>query len=220
MAQPSHIDYSTRMIKPAADPVDHRYPVYWQDMRMDNPTWSFSPTPEIELVNMLGYFAVELVEKPAGDVVTEGMPILRDGEWIQNWIVRAFTPEELAYNLNEAKQQLLRDALTALTNAGKQGILIEFDDDVVGYVPMTPRHVADFALMGALATKNGDSMDTYVVPLNDAPAQRLRKFPYLDVVGRIQNAYRTYLQLVADYYDAVASATTLAELPTVFPANM
>ena len=122
MAQPSHIDYSTVMIKPAVDPAEHRYPVYWQDMRMDNPQWSFSPTPEIELVNMLGFFAVAMIPKPPGDVVTEGMPILTEGEWVQNWIVRPFTPEELAYNLHEAKQQMLREALTSLTTAGKQGI--------------------------------------------------------------------------------------------------
>lgn len=216
----THIDSNTRMIKPNADPALTRYPVYYYDMRMDNTNWTFAPIVEIELVNSLGYFSVELVDQPPGDVVTEGLPELRDGDWWQVWNVRSFTPEELAFNLAEAKKQLLYNALISLTNAGKQGILLEFDDDSVGYVPMTPRHVADFALMSALAKDAGDSMDTYVIPLNDAPAQRLRKFPYLEAVGRIQQAYRIYLDNVANYYDAVAAATTMAELPTEFPANM
>lgn len=64
---------------------------------------SFSSTPPRVDIEGLGYGVVTPVQRPEGDVVTEGTPVLVDDEWKQTWVVRAFNEVELAAQLEYAK---------------------------------------------------------------------------------------------------------------------
>lgn len=64
---------------------------------------SFSMTPPRVDIENLGYGIVTPVERPEGDVVTEGSPKLVNGQWEQTWLTRDFNESELATQLEVAK---------------------------------------------------------------------------------------------------------------------
>lgn len=213
----THIDYNTRMVKPNDDPALTRYPVYWNDMRVDNPDWSFSPTPEIELVNRLGYFEVELIDKPEGDVVEEGMPEFRNGFWFQVWNVRPFTPEEIAQRLKDAKAVLYEDIKVKIATALNAGLLVEFDGGDLGYIPMNSKNLADYSFMGDYAASLIGVDDTVTIPVQTQDGMVRRHTPqeYVDLRKSLQVAYLAFLNTVAGHRDAVFLAPTIAELPVI-----
>ena len=64
---------------------------------------SFSMTPPRVDIEGLGYGVVMPMQRPEGDVVTEGQPRLVNGQWEQTWVVRAFNESEIAAQLEYAK---------------------------------------------------------------------------------------------------------------------
>ena len=78
------------------DGLVETYPYSVTQLRRDNKNVSFSREIPEETMNAFGMFAVEAVEAPAGDVVTEDAPEFVDGIWRQVWITRGFTDDERA----------------------------------------------------------------------------------------------------------------------------
>lgn len=64
---------------------------------------SFSMTPPRVDIEGLGYGVVMPMQRPEGDVVTEGQPNLVNGQWEQTWVVRPFNETEIAAQLEYAK---------------------------------------------------------------------------------------------------------------------
>lgn len=79
------------------------YPVYLQELSSKIPNTCFPAVIDSEALVDFNYVPVEEVPVPQGDVVTEGAPILEDGVYKRNWIVRQHTPEEDANLLKQAK---------------------------------------------------------------------------------------------------------------------
>lgn len=78
------------------------YPLTMDDIRRRE-NISTGPEPLLYLIQSYGYDIVYPVDRPVGDVVTEGKPALVDGYWMQQWDVRTYTTDEYAQELNQRK---------------------------------------------------------------------------------------------------------------------
>lgn len=107
--------------------VTKEYPIYLPKVRKDNQLNSFSAFPTAEQLRDLGYEVVEPTVQPAGDVVTQGDPVLEDGVWKQHWNVRQFTPEETATLLEEKRTQHLDAIRRYQDKLLEKGIPYEFN---------------------------------------------------------------------------------------------
>lgn len=105
--------------------VTGEYPAYLGKVRRDNPNVSLPQEPSEELLSSLGYAVVAKVDRPQGDVVTEGTPVEVDGKYVQVFEVRDFNAEELAQQLESKKQELhakVNNMRNAELNAGFEHI--------------------------------------------------------------------------------------------------
>lgn len=89
------------------------YPISLAQLRRRHPNISLPLNPTEEQVAALGYAVVQNVERPSGDVVTEGVPVVIEGVYTQQWEVRPFNQEELANQL-EIRKQGLRERINQL----------------------------------------------------------------------------------------------------------
>jgi|DEB0MinimDraft_10_1074344.scaffolds.fasta_scaffold06653_3 hypothetical protein len=79
------------------------YPVSFQQIRQANPGVSFSAPPVDEDVRPYGYALVQQTEAPtpsATETLVEATPIEINEAWVQQWILRAATDEELLLRCN------------------------------------------------------------------------------------------------------------------------
>ncbi|WBF04765.1 hypothetical protein [Erwinia phage vB_Ea277G] len=91
-----------------------QWPVYLIDVRREWPNVSFSTEQNEENLYDFGYWPLLPGTRPTGDVVTETTPILVDGKWVQQYEVRAYNPDEI--------QQQFQDAM-AVAYARLDGLL-------------------------------------------------------------------------------------------------
>lgn len=106
---------------------DEKYPVFFPDVRQENPNTGFPiPIRDTILIDF-GYKPVLQTIPPMGNVVTEGKPeVKEDGNYYQTWNVRDFTPEEKANNLRVQKEALLQNAGYIYSRDRSNGFLISF----------------------------------------------------------------------------------------------
>lgn len=215
------VNSSTRLIKVGAEGQANTYPVYLAQVRTDNPNTSFPDEMEEEYLNSIGYFIVQDVAQPVGDVVTEGDPAFANGVWSQDWAVRAFTTDELAVNLAATKSTMMLDIANKLTAALEKGFSFAFSD-VAGHVQLRDGdrgNIASARIRADALTTQG--VTDAVMPFRDwenvthmcTPAQ---------IVSLSDAAYEAYLGFLGAGWalkDAVSNAATAADLPTI-PAEI
>lgn len=80
----------------------------YAQVRAQYPNTSFQARPDEATMRRLGH-CVEPTPRPAGDVVTQGQPEQRDGQWYQTWEVRDYTEEELAEHLEQRRADKLQE---------------------------------------------------------------------------------------------------------------
>lgn len=83
------------------------YPVYLQELSSKIPNACFPSSIDSEALVDFNYVPVMEVEAPQGDVVTEGDPVLEDGVYKRNWIVRVYSPQEYNALLQQKKETTL-----------------------------------------------------------------------------------------------------------------
>ena len=79
------------------------YPLSLADIRARESDKSFSATPDEEVLADMGYAVVHDTDRPQGEVVREGSPVLEEGRYVQSWTVHAFSAAERLENLNNRK---------------------------------------------------------------------------------------------------------------------
>lgn len=85
-----------------------KYPYTIGMLRKDNPNTSFPKRPTNDLLSEWGLEVVTKVDRPDVDHtknVSEELPTLVDGEWVQTWVVTDATTEEIAERLEQMKAQ-------------------------------------------------------------------------------------------------------------------
>ncbi|BCM95210.1 hypothetical protein [Burkholderia phage FLC6] len=211
------INASIRLIKIGAEGQANTYPVYMGQVRQDNPNISFPDETEEEYLNGLGYFIVQEVAQPTGDVVTEGDPVFANGVWSQVWNVRTFTADEVASQLDVTKAAMMTDITNKLTAALEKGFSFAFSD-VAGHVQLRDGDRGNIASARIRADKLvTQGVTDPVMPFRDwenvthmcTPAQ---------IVDLSDAAYEAYLGFLGAGWalkDAVTKAVTAADLPAV-----
>lgn len=87
---------------------DMAYPRYYSNLVFDFPNTTFGYPLFTSVLHNFGYEYVYETEKPQGDVVEEIQPVLgEDGKYYKAYTSRDFTEEEIASNLQSAKDQLI-----------------------------------------------------------------------------------------------------------------
>lgn len=217
----STIDQTVRLIKVGAEGAANTYPVYLAQVRRDNPNTSFPDEVEEESLNALGYFVVQTVAQPTGDVVTEGDPTFANAVWSQAWTVRAYTADELATQLSAKQTAVLADVQSKVDTALEKGFSFAFTD-VAGHVQLRDGDRANIASarIRAAALQTAGTTDA-VMPFRDWENVTHMCTPTM-IVQLSDAAYDAYLGFLAAGWtlkDAVTAAKTVADLPAV-PAEI
>ncbi len=198
------------------------YPVYLSQVRAESGI-SFGAEPEEEQILLLGYAVVLQVEKPAGDVVTEGPPEEVAGEYIQNWIVRPFNADELAANLETAKAKAKRDLTDLFTRTLDKGAPYTWPDDTREHIQLRDGDRANLTGIGARADRKisqGVESDpvlgfrTYEnnwKPLTPTQARAMTDYSYEAYVMLLQQQWALEAQILA--------AEVIGDIP-VIPEEM
>jgi hypothetical protein len=108
------------------------------DLFKDNKNVSFPDNINDDLLSDYNVFPLIETQKPLGDVVVEGLPKFEDGHWIQTWVIRDYTEEEIQQNLNQKRQNMvvtMRQARLAL----RQVNMLNFVEDGLNMLPEPDR---------------------------------------------------------------------------------
>lgn len=108
---------------------DMSYPMYFNDVRVANPNMGFPYPIRMDVLATVGYAPVFDTPKPDGDVVTNGLPEQHeDGFWYQTWVVRDYTPEEVAEALFGKKYFSNFNAVEVLRSDREKGVDYTVED--------------------------------------------------------------------------------------------
>lgn len=110
--------------------IDKSFPVFFPQVRQENPNTGFPVPIAEELLEPFGYAPVyQDKEKPEGDVVVDGEPVLgEDGKWYRTWIVRDFTEEERLEELKIRKEVLYNRAYGLYSDEIYNGLPIKLGE--------------------------------------------------------------------------------------------
>lgn len=218
------IDQSTRLIKVGQTSEDSAYPVYMQQVRTENPSWSFAENPEEQLLRDLGYFVVELVTQPSAEnaVAVEGQPVFENGVWKQSWTLRQHTEPEIAAAFETKKHEQLTAIMAKVTEALAKGFQFTFDDGIVGHVQLRDGDRANLA--GARVRAEAfveQNVTDAIMPFRDWENVTHMCTP-ATIVTLADKAYDAYLGFLAigwELKDQTEAATQVSELPAL-PAEI
>lgn len=212
----SIVDRNTRLIE--SDTMT--YPLFISDLPRFAPHTCFGPTIDSDLLIDFGLEVVNSVSVPEGDVVTEGVPELREGEWYQTWVARSFSEVEVETKLMERKATLQEGAEQLRVNAFANGFPYQFGENVY-HVQVRTGDRGNISDLRTIAKE--------VIAANGEMTFEFRVLENVEVELTAQEmvalADKTFLQVVAGYKviwaykKAIDLATTMEELPpqpTVF----
>lgn len=110
--------------------TDKSYPMYFSDVRVANPNTGFPYPIRMDVLEPFHYSPVFPTDKPAGDVVTNGEPELRDdGRYYQTWVIRDYTEEEAKEILEGRKYFSNFNAVEVLRADREKGVSYSYGDN-------------------------------------------------------------------------------------------
>lgn len=193
-----------------------RYPLFLGDMGSIAPNTMFGPTVDSDCLIDFGVEVVNEVPIPEGDVVTEGVPVLTEGEWYQTWTVRTFSEVELSEKLASHKEILKSQATQLVTNAFAVGFPYLFPNDTVYHVQVRSSDRGNISDLRTIAKE----ILAETRPAMDFP---FRVYENVSVMLTPQQmvdlADKTLVQVLGgyqvswNYKDAIDAATTMEDLP-------
>lgn len=219
------INSSTRMIKvepvePTTDPQNPvaigSYPVYLWNARQEYPNIMFSDEySNDEALIPQGYVPVYPTDQPAGDVVDYGTPEKReDGKYYDTWTVREFTEEELAANLEAAKQIALSQLDSARYNAYAKG----YEDkvgDTTNLYSLTAENQQLLTALRILADAETNADREFTLRTVDNRSVKAKKDEVQRVTTAVLEHCLAILEQLWELADEVVAATKIADIPTI-----
>jgi len=197
---------------------DRTYPVYMPAVRKENPLKSFAINPTVLQISKVGYAVVEPVDRPTGDVVTEGDPELDNGVYKQTWVVRSFNADELAANLSTAKTTLQNQLNTYCDNLLELGVSYDFGGtDGTQHVQVRDGDRANLASLRIKAQNRIAASDETVALFRTYENKIISMTPE-QIVTMTDAAFDGYYAILAGVWalkDQATNATDLAGLPAV-----
>ena len=209
------ISFNTRFIEVASG----EYPLTFQGIKAKNPLTSFATDPTAEQLEAMGYDVVQPVATPAGDILTEAPPLLKeDGTYEQVYVVRAFNAEEIAQRL-EMKKSELNNSIRMLRNqALEKGAAFDFGGAFgVQHVQLRDGDRANiiglrFKAEALLAAASTDMMavrtfENKLVPMTAGQ--------FMDMSWKFMSAFETVMGTAWHYEDMISAAELDEELPVL-----
>lgn len=188
------------------------YPKYLYDMRSEYSNVSFGYPSNEETIGLFGYAIVNLVKKPAGDVVEETAPELReDGEWYQVWTSRDFNEEELAMRLMWKKDMEKGKALSTYRIDLNNGILYS-SGDKVGKVLMSFEDFSLIVVLGSVAERAVETDKIYYRFL-DGHYANFTPSEFKVFKNYIEDVYYDLTKKYWNFLEAVNSAEKESDVP-------
>jgi len=198
---------------------DNKYPVSLHQVR--NETKFIMPAePDELLMEQIGYKVVDPVERPEGDVVTEGTPIIDGvtGRYTQVWEVRSYMPGEIATNLEEAKKRRLQILETNLKNTLEIGYEYIFSDSSIYHIQL---RTGDRANLAGLRIK----ADQLVAAGEVNPVMQIMTYEDVskditpaEMVALTDEAFSSHTGIMKSkwiYKAQINAAETIEEIPTI-----
>lgn len=206
------VNRSTRLIH--SDTGD--YPLYLADLADRVSDTSFPQTVDSEILFEFGYEVVLDTEVPVNDVVIEGAPELRDGEWYRVWNARVFNTDELAINLAVAKAALKTQAENKRVEAFDKGFPYQFGEQIY-HVQIRPTDCQNITALRVIAKEATDGGTPF--PVNFRVWENVSvSLTAADMVAvantafaRVSEGYETTWAIK----DQIDAATVIAELPVI-----
>lgn len=183
-----------------------------------NPNVSFPKSPSPEDLSPFGIVVVQPTPQPDGDVVTEGWPEKHEnGEWYQTWEVRAFTEEELAEQLEDAKEKKRWEINAERDAAFDTGLPY----DIAGVPDVVQTRLEDKVNLLGLRVEarelEAEGVTDAVMPFRGL--NNIERLLTPTEMVAMTNAALAYIQGVYkkswDLKDAVSDAATIAELEAI-----
>jgi hypothetical protein len=211
----TQINFNTRFIEVASG----EYPLTFQSIKAKNPLTSFASEPTAEQLAAMGYEVVKPIATPAGDVVTEGAPVLNeDGTYEQVYVVRAFNAEEVAQRLAMKQSELNNTTRILRDQALNKGAPFDFGGAFgVQHIQMRDGDRANviglrFKAEALLAAASTDMMgirtfENVLVPLTASQ--------FMDMSWKFMSAFETVMGTAWHYEDLIKAAVAEAELPAL-----
>jgi hypothetical protein len=203
---------STRLIHSESS----TYPVYLANMATYAPNTCFGAAVDSDLLLDFGVEVVHDTEQPTGDIVSEGMPELRDGEWYQTWTVRNFSEEEQAGKLLAKKNILSEQAEVLRANAFAQGFPYTFPGGQVYHVQVRTAdrgNISDLRTIAKEILKEERPPMTFPFRVWENVSVALSAQEFVDMADTALVKVMTGYQVSWDYKGAIDAAVTEADLP-------
>lgn len=210
----SIVTQTTRLIEPSTGD----YPVYLSQMG-SRLVGSFPPTVDSELLAEFGYYPVNDVDVPVGDVVTEGAPVQgEDGQWYRNWIVREYTPEEKAAMLIQAKDTAFYQIEQKRIQSFRHGFPYLFTSvDQIYHVQLREFDLISLIARRtiALEKKAADQPFPVTVRVQEDVSVQLDRDEIIQLAETAMYQVETTLAKVWAIVDGIKNATTIEEIPAI-----
>lgn len=206
------VNQSTRLIE--SDTGD--YPVYLGELSRRVKDTLFPLEIDAETLINFGYEVVNDTPVPEANVVIEGKPVLRDGEWFRTWVARPFSEQELAVNLDAVKTQRYAEFKNFRIEEFNKGFPYQFGDNLY-HVQIRPedcqnissiRVVAKEAITAEKELEIGFRVyENVTVKLTAAEFVTLADTTF----ARVTEGYET----IWKYVDEITDAKTIGDVPDV-----
>ncbi len=196
---------------------DEKYPVFFPEVRAENPNTSF-PIPIRDYILLpFGYKPVIPTEPSEGDVITEAKPELReDGNYYQSWNVRGYTEEERLAALKFAQNNILSDAIYVYNRDKTEGSTIGFNGENY-LVSLSDQEIAFLlSIKFLLNSPSGVQIEEpFTYKFLDNAIVSLTKDEFLSLLNEI---FKINYNLAKRYWAFINTVNTTeiqSELPTV-----
>jgi len=193
------------------------YPMYLSQVISHRADVVFEAEPTVTDLRAFGYAVVHPVEKPIGDVVTEGCPVLVDGEYHQSWSIQTFTPEEKAAQLETRKQELAKEVLAIRETDLAGGFLYTLNENTIFGVQLRPEDRVNLIGLRMEAMYLVDRHSTQLSPFRSTEniSYPLTPTELLDLCNTALAAGKKIYANSWAIKDQIEAATTMAELPVL-----
>jgi len=200
---------------PLIHPESGDYPVYLGNLVKYAPNTSFGPAVGSDTLLDFGLWVVYPTDAPQDDVVTEGYPVLIDGDWHQAWISRSYSDAEKAERLTTQKEMMLEAAENLRLDFFTRGFPYTFPNGQVYHVQVRAAdrsNISDLRIVAKEAIAEGKET-TFEFRTFENISVTMTAAELVDMSNatftQVQNGYKA----IWVYKDEITAAATMAALP-------
>lgn len=188
------------------------YPISVSQFRRDNPEWVFGAEIDEAIVALQGYAVVNATTAPAGDVVTKGTPVRRDGQYFETWEVRDFTDEEKTTSLTSAKDIALSSVKSKFTELRQIGKQYDFGAKGVQHVQLRETDITNLTGLGLKADRFPDN--TFYFRSYENVVNELTGAGVQDLTNAAFDAFSALMAASWSLQESIEAATSEGQLPS------